>query len=129
ERVRARVEVLHRDAAGVVERDRERAAEPDVSVQRRIVDATGTGAPRGQEQQDEGQGGAHTPSTPRCEDRFAHARSMPPNFPDSASTIFARSGATSSSVSVRSGDPNARRKASERLPSPVCSPRYSSKTE
>ena len=31
-------------------------------------------------------------------------------------------------VSVRSGEPNATRKASERLPAPICSPRYSSKT-
>ena len=37
-------------------------------------------------------------------------------------------GATSSSVSVRSGEPNARRNASERLPAPICSPRYSSNT-
>ena len=45
-----------------------------------------------------------------------------------APTIRLRSSPASSSVSVRSGEPNATRNASERLPSPTCSPRYSSKT-
>ena len=39
-----------------------------------------------------------------------------------------RTAAASSSVSVRSGEPKATRKASDRLPSPTCAPRYSSNT-
>ncbi len=46
-----------------------------------------------------------------------------------ASAIAARAGATSSSVSVRSTEPNATRNASERFPSPTCGPRYSSNTD
>ena len=45
-----------------------------------------------------------------------------PRVDSSASSIAARRSATSSSVSVRSGARNSRRRASDLLPSPTCSP-------
>ena len=59
---------------------------------------------------------------------FAHPRSSAPWRSARSATIRSRATATSSSVSVRSGDWKARWRATDFRPGPTCSPRYTSKT-